>query len=132
MNYHLRIARPVTDLASSQKMYCEGLNFSVVGHFENHQGFSGVMLGSERLQYHLEFTVCHDHAVSPSPTAEDLLVLYIADIVEFQNCCQRMIDAGFEKVSSFNPYWDHQGQTFRDHDGYRVVLQNDSWQNVVS
>jgi hypothetical protein len=90
------------------------------------------MLGSEGAQYHLEFTVCHNHSVSPSPTAEDLLVLYIPDSVEFQNSCHQMVEAGFEKVNSYNPYWSNQGQTFRDHDGYRVVLQNDKWRNVVS
>lgn len=28
------------------------------------------------------------------------------------------------EVVSFYPYWDKQGKTFEDPDGYRVVLQN--------
>ena len=32
-----------------------------------------------------------------------------------------------QPVKAFNPYWDKQGQTFVDPDGYRVVLQHASW-----
>jgi hypothetical protein len=38
-----------------------------------------------------------------------------------------MQDAGFAPVPSFNPYWDRQGATFEDPDGYRLVLQNAAW-----
>jgi hypothetical protein len=38
-----------------------------------------------------------------------------------------MVAAGFREVPSFNPYWDTQGRTFEDHDGYRVVLQHEHW-----
>jgi hypothetical protein len=35
--------------------------------------------------------------------------------------------AGFAPVTSFNPYWDVDGVTFEDPDGYRVVIQQASW-----
>lgn len=38
-----------------------------------------------------------------------------------------MADAGHEPVPAFNPYWDRQGVTFEDPDGYRVVLQRTDW-----
>jgi hypothetical protein len=38
-----------------------------------------------------------------------------------------MQNAGFVPVGSFNPYWDRQGVTFEDPDGYRIVLQNSEW-----
>jgi putative acetyltransferase len=38
-----------------------------------------------------------------------------------------MLDAGFEQVAALNPYWEARGRTFRDHDGYRVVLQRSRW-----
>ena len=38
-----------------------------------------------------------------------------------------MRGAGFEPVTSFNPYWDVQGVTVEDPDGYRLVLQNAAW-----
>jgi len=30
-------------------------------------------------------------------------------------------------VPSFNPYWDRDGVTFEDPDGYRVVVQRAAW-----
>jgi hypothetical protein len=38
-----------------------------------------------------------------------------------------MQKAGFRLVAPFNPYWGFLGRTFEDPDGYRVVLQRDSW-----
>jgi len=43
------------------------------------------------------------------------------------NSYQQMIQAGFKPVDSFNPYWQQQGQTFQDYDGYRTVLQCQQW-----
>jgi hypothetical protein len=34
---------------------------------------------------------------------------------------------GHEPVKSYNPWWDDDGQTFEDIDGYRVVLHNKRW-----
>ncbi|HXV09340.1 MAG TPA: hypothetical protein VD839_00910, partial [Burkholderiales bacterium] len=39
----------------------------------------------------------------------------------------RMLAVGFEQAPSFNPYWVVHGRTFRDPDGYRIVLQQDKW-----
>jgi hypothetical protein len=38
-----------------------------------------------------------------------------------------MAKAGFAPVESFNPFWDRDGLTFEDPDGYRAVLQNAAW-----
>ena len=76
-NYHLRIARPVRNLVETQTMYCRGLGLRVLGSFENHQGFDGVMLGTAEGSYHFEFTCCRRHPVTPAPSAEDLAVFYI-------------------------------------------------------
>ncbi|MCM2356004.1 MAG: hypothetical protein NDI68_04880, partial [Arenimonas sp.] len=65
----LRVARPVADLARSRRMYAEGLGLAVLGGFEGHDGFDGVMLGPPGAGWHLEFTVCHHHPVAPAPTA---------------------------------------------------------------
>src|SRR5574340_77165 len=58
MRLHLRLARPVSDLARATDMYCRGLRLRVVGRFENHEGFDGVMLGIAGSGYHFEFTYC--------------------------------------------------------------------------
>lgn len=129
MTHHLRIARPVSDVGRATRMYTTGLDLRVLGSFEDHEGFDGVMLGREGVPHHFEFTHCRSHAVSPSPTQEDLVVMYIPDPVEWQAACARMEAVGFVVVASFNPYWDVRGRTFEDPDGYRVVLQNADWVN---
>ena len=126
----LRVARPVSDLKRSRELYRLGLGLEVVGAFEDHQGFNGVMLGKAGVPWHLEFTQCTSHPVTPSPTPEDLLVLYLPDRNMWQLTCQQMIQAGFKPVDSFNPYWQQQGQTFQDYDGYRTVLQCQQWPQI--
>ena len=113
-------------------MYCRGLGLHVVGSFENHRGFDGVMLGTAGGNYHFEFTRCPSHPVTPAPTAEDLVVFYIPSLTEWQEACANMLAAGFKLVASFNPYWDVRGRTYEDHDGYRIVLQNEEWRSVES
>ncbi len=111
-------------------MYCRGLGLRVVGSFQNHEGFDGVMLASANAGYHFEFTRCRTHAVAPTPTPEDLMVLYIPNETEWTTRCNDMLAAGFTQVASFNPYWDNCGRTFEDPDGYRVVLQQAEWNTV--
>jgi len=132
MTYQLRIARPVTDLLKTTTLYCRGLGLRVIGSFEDHQGFDGVMLGFEDSPYHFEFTYCHNHPVRPTPTHEDLCVLYIPSFATWQETCATMEDAGFKHIASFNPYWDVHGRTYEDHDGYRTVLQNNVWVKATS
>lgn len=62
-----------------------------------------------------------------APTQEHVIAFYIPDLDEWRAAVERMRQAGFEPVASFNPYWDREGATFEDPDGYRVVLQRASW-----
>jgi catechol 2,3-dioxygenase-like lactoylglutathione lyase family enzyme len=130
MATHLRIARPVSDLARSVDMYCRGLGYVVLGSFEDHGGFDGVMVGAPGGGYHFEFTHCRAHPVKPAPTFEDLVVLYVPETDAWEAACLRIVAAGFRAVASFNPYWDRRGRTFEDDDGYRVVLQRADWTSV--
>lgn len=124
---HMRIARPVINLEKAFLMYSQGLGLKKIADFSDHQGFSGIMLGREDLPWHIEFTVCHHHPVQPLQTNEDLIVLYYPDKAEWEQTCGRMRSAGFTPVSSFNPYWEVNGRTFMDDNGYRVVIQNQAW-----
>src|SRR5574339_629419 len=129
MPHQLRIARPVANLVRTKAMYCEGLGLRVLGSFENHQGFDGIVLGVAGADYHFEFTYRRCHPVKPEPTVEDLLVLYISSEHEWKARCAAMTAAGFEQVASFNPYWAASGRTFEDLDGYRIVLQRAELKN---
>ena len=44
MGYHLRIARPVMDLARAINIYSKGLGLRELGSFSGHAGFNGAML----------------------------------------------------------------------------------------
>jgi catechol 2,3-dioxygenase-like lactoylglutathione lyase family enzyme len=123
----LRVARPTDDLEGLLRFYQQGLGLSLLFRFEDHEGFDGVMLGKENAPYHFEFTHARGHIVGRAPTADNLLVFYLPDPAEWRATVQRMRDAGFTPVPSFNPYWDRDGVTFEDPDGYRVVLQGAAW-----
>jgi catechol 2,3-dioxygenase-like lactoylglutathione lyase family enzyme len=124
---HLRVARPSDDLDAVVRFYRDGLGFAVLFEFHEHDGFDGVMLGSPGAGYHLEFTRKHGHHAGRAPTADNLLVFYLPDEGEWRRAVERMDRHGYRPVPSFNPYWDRQGVTFEDPDGYRVVLQNAAW-----
>ncbi|NHB90858.1 VOC family protein [Photorhabdus cinerea] len=120
----LRIARPTDNLNQIVKMYCQGLGFIVLAKFENHENFDGVMLGHPNHLWHLEFTHHRSTTVGRAPTQDNLLAFYIPGHSEWLHQTSLMKTAGFIDVPSYNPYWDVQGKTFEDIDGYRVVLQN--------
>ena len=123
----LRVARPTDRLADVVAFYTTGLGLSVIGGFEEHEGFDGVMVGVPGAPYHLEFTHQRGHAVGRAPTQDNLLVFYLPDAAEWRGVVERMQRLGHRPVPSFNPYWDRDGVTFEDPDGYRVVVQRAAW-----
>ncbi|MCB1184771.1 VOC family protein [bacterium] len=124
---HLRVARPTDRMAEVVAFYRDGLGFTVLGEFSDHEGFDGVMLGHPGAGYHLEFTACRGHVAGRAPTADNLLVLYLPDAGVWAEALAHMAAQGYDPVPSFNPYWDREGRTFEDPDGYRVVLQHGMW-----
>ena len=85
------------------------------------------MLGHPDYQWHLEFTHQHGVTVDRAPSKEHLLVFYEPNKEEWEKLVERVEKAGGVKVKSENPYWEVNGATFEDPDGYRIVLQNTSW-----
>jgi catechol 2,3-dioxygenase-like lactoylglutathione lyase family enzyme len=123
----LRVARPTDNLEALLRFYEQGLGLSVLYRFEDHDGFDGVMLGHAGAPYHFEFTAKRGHAVGRAPTPDNLLVFYLPETDAWQQAVQRLKGAGFDPMPSFNPYWDRDGVTFEDPDGYRIVLQKAAW-----
>ncbi len=121
---HLRVARPSDDLAAVKRFYRDGLGLEVLGEFEDHGGFDGVMLGHRGAAFHLEFVRKRGHDAGRAPTEDNLLVFYVPDPAEWRAAVERLERLGHPPVKAFNPYWDRRGKTFEDPDGYRVVLQN--------
>jgi len=124
---HLRIARPTDHLEEIIAFYRDGLGFEVIGSFEGHDDFDGVMLGHRDAPYHLEFTYHRGHQAGKAPTQDNLLVFYLPHRDGWEQAVDRMTALGYQPVTSCNPYWDKRGKTFEDPDGYRVVLQQAAW-----
>jgi catechol 2,3-dioxygenase-like lactoylglutathione lyase family enzyme len=124
---HLRIARPSDNLDPVTAFYRDGLGFEVLGEFRDHDGFDGVMLGQPGASYHLEFVRRAGHPAGRAPSEDNLLVFYLSDTAEWERAVGRLESLGYQSVPAFNPYWDRNGRTFEDPDGYRVVLQQAHW-----
>lgn len=118
----VRVARPTDKLAEVTVFYRDALGLPVIGKFENHAGYSGVMFGAPGDRFHIEFT--HKDGGSPglAPTKDNLLVLYYQDQPSYDSAINRMIEHGNRPVAPENPYWDGRSLTFEDPDGWRVVL----------
>jgi hypothetical protein len=84
------------------------------------------MLGWPEAAWHLELVDDALGETPPTPTEEDLLVLYLGQPVD-QGVIDRLVQAGGRQVAARNPYWDRWGTTIIDSDGYRLVLSHRSW-----
>jgi catechol 2,3-dioxygenase-like lactoylglutathione lyase family enzyme len=114
-------------LEALRQFYCAGLGLELLYEFAGHDGFDGIMVGQRGVPYHFEFTKKGGHTAGRAPTEDNLIVFYIPDRTEWNTSVARMVASGFPPVTAFNPYWDRNGKTFEDPDGYRIVLQNAAW-----
>ncbi|WP_435742445.1 VOC family protein [Nocardioides sp. SYSU DS0663] len=119
---HLRIARPTTDLRRAEAFWADGLGLDVLTRVVD--GHQLVMLGWPDAAWHLELV--EDAAITPRPTEEDLLVLYLGEHAD-DEFVARLCAHGGRVVAARNPYWDRWGVTIEDPDGYRLVLSRRRW-----
>lgn len=94
----------------------------IIGHFEGHAGYSGVMIGLPTEPFHLEFTHASGGSPCPAPTKDNLLLLYLESEQVYISAVKRMEVHGHRPVEQENPYWKDKSQTFEDPDGWGVVL----------
>ncbi|MDQ0207631.1 VOC family protein [Alkalicoccobacillus murimartini] len=120
----IRVARPTDQLDRVIDFYERGLELKRIGEFQGHAGYDGVMYGLPDTSYHLEFTQHMDGSPCPAPTKDNLLVFYVRDQVEIRDVAARLHKMGYPEVKPENPYWEEQGITIEDPDGWRVVLMN--------
>jgi catechol 2,3-dioxygenase-like lactoylglutathione lyase family enzyme len=119
----VRFARPTDNLDAVLAFYRDRLGLAELGKFEDHDGYSGVMLGPPGERWHLEFTHNRDGSPCPAPTHDNLLVLYFDDAAQTQAVGRRLEAYGGCAVPAENPYWTNSGAiTLEDPDGWRVVL----------
>ena len=127
MPIHLRIAPPVSDLGRSVTLYLHRSGLVTDGQLEGHESLNGVTLAHPNCAYYFEVTFCHTRPAAPAPTADDLCVFNFPELNQCRKAGDRMLEAGSGEVAPFNPYWRKNGCTFEDHDGYRLVLEQDEW-----
>jgi catechol 2,3-dioxygenase-like lactoylglutathione lyase family enzyme len=128
-SYVIRIARPSRDLAAAERFYVGGLGLSVLFRAAGSAElgtYDLLMVGPAGGQWHLELTAGTRETVVPSPTPEDLLVIYLTAAVSGE-LVDRAVAGDGTVVPAHNPYWDDGGVTIADPDGYRVVLTQRSW-----
>jgi hypothetical protein len=118
----VRIARPTHQLEKLVEFYCEGLGLPKIGSFTGHAGYDGVMIGLPGTRAHLEFTQQKTTAAYLLPSLDNLLVLYIPEKAVIEEIANRLAAKGSRPVLPDNPYWEVNGLTFEDPDGWRVVL----------
>ena len=120
----VRVARPTDQLDEVIRFYRDGLGLKEIGSFAGHAGYTGVMLGLPGAAYHLEFTTHDEGSSCPAPTRDNLLVFYITDRPARDRVVARLAAMGYAAVAPENPYWQADGVTIADPDGWRVVLMN--------
>ena len=124
-DFQLRVARPTRDLDAASSFY-RLLGLPVLASFEDHAGYSGVIIGLPDSSPQLELV--HREGEIPSPTPEDQLVLYLGSAERVEAEAARISAGGFEPRPAANPYWSRNGaMSFVDPDGYWLVLSPESW-----
>ena len=123
----LRVARPSDDIDALLPFYRDGLGLAVLYRFEDHDGFDGVMLGHEKAPYHFEFTRARGHIAGRAPTRTTSSSSIFRTPPTGRRPSSACVAPASQPVPAFNPYWDREGVTFEDPDGYRVVFQRAAW-----
>lgn len=124
----VRLARPIRDLKAAEEFYVRGLGLQVLYRSDDPAEFGAILIvGLPGAGWHLELVRPHEHTVQPTPTEEDLLVLYLGETPDEDAVAHLLAHGGTRQVAA-NPYWERWGVTVSDPDGYRVVLSSRSWQ----
>jgi catechol 2,3-dioxygenase-like lactoylglutathione lyase family enzyme len=117
----VRIARATRQLARMREFYRDGLGFELVDGFEEHAGYTGIIMAMPG-GAHLEITQHARGRIDSAPDPDDLLVLYLPSSSQVARLRKRLESLGHGCVRPANPYWLDKGVTFEDPDGWRVVL----------
>lgn len=122
----VRVARPTRRFADVVAFYRDLVGLPVLAAWDDHDGFDGIVLGLGDASRQLE--LLHRGEVTPSPTCEDQLVLYLDSADAVASVARRIAAAGHQPQASPNPYWQRDGAVcFVDPDGYWLVLSPSSW-----
>jgi catechol 2,3-dioxygenase-like lactoylglutathione lyase family enzyme len=120
----LRVARHTERLDELVRFYRDGIGLTEIGSFRDHDGYDGVFLAVPGTGAHLELTA-GARSGAPAPHPESLLVLYLGDDDAVRAVTERL---ALDPITPANPYWAEHGVTFKDPDGFPVVLVPERWE----
>lgn len=116
-----RYARHTDDIDRLVKFYTDIIGLERLGGFEEHAGYNGVFLGQKGKDWHIEFTTSPERA-DHHADADDLLVFYCDSREQMDDIIERATAKNIATVKPKNDYWQHNGVTLADPDGFLVVV----------
>jgi catechol 2,3-dioxygenase-like lactoylglutathione lyase family enzyme len=118
-----RSARHTDNLQQLEEFYTNIIGLKVLFSFENHNDYSGVFLGKQGLNWHLEFTTSNDKAEHQFDV-EDVLVFYPTEKAEYDKIVEQIEVNNIEILKSKNPFWNDNGIMIQDPDGFGVIVSH--------
>lgn len=116
-----RTARHTANLQRIIDFYCGILGLEILGKFDDHDGYDGIFLGRKETDWEIEFTVSHD-LPEHQPDDDDLFVFYAATETELAQMRESFRQHNIPEENAKNPYWALNGVTYKDPDGFRIVI----------
>ncbi|WP_345948297.1 VOC family protein [Mucilaginibacter sp. PAMB04274] len=117
----MRVARHTANLQPLIHFYHHVLGLEILGRFDGHDGYDGIFLGLANNNWHLEFTVS-DNLPQHQPDEDDLLVFYPETEQAYNELKTKFAQHNISPVRAKNSYWNSNGVTYTDPDGYRMVI----------
>ena len=99
----LRVARHTNDLEKIKVFYLSILEFELLGSFNNHDLYDGILIGNSNLDWHFEFTQSNENAEHHFDE-DDILVLYPETRKEYNSMINKILYSNTSIITSKNPY----------------------------
>jgi catechol 2,3-dioxygenase-like lactoylglutathione lyase family enzyme len=117
----LRVARHTANLEKAISFYVNILGLEILGEFKDHNGYDGVFIGKQDLEWHLEFTTSKENP-NHLFDEDDILVFYPRTQEELDCVLNKIRENNFEIRESKNPYWNENGTQIKDFDNHNVII----------
>ena len=116
-----RVARHTNQINEIRDFYIKVLSFEILGKFKNHNGYDDIFIGKSDLSQHLEFTTTHEN-IDHHFDEDNCLVFYPTTQQEYDEIVERLELHQIKQIKSKNPYWNNNGISFLDPDGFVVLV----------
>lgn len=122
MNF--RYARHCKNISQLTSFYTSVLNLEVLGSFQDHDGYDGVLIGLKGLSWHLEYTQNTQEPHSRFDE-DDALVFYPDSLEAYSKILDNLKLFKIKTIESKNPYWKDKAVCFKDCDEYNIIVSSE-------